>query len=175
MTSELHGVDSVSVAERETGAEILPEQRGLVSLDVLLKSLVDGLLCGSTLRSDSLLLVFVEYVSALGLGGLVFEKSIGNLVDGDALSGDLGAGGDRVDLVHALKRHSVDLEGAGHEEQTGGELLEEHASAAAISTGGKDEDAAGLNALAKLGGVLLLSADRALFVLGRVPIECLDH
>ena len=168
-------MDLVSVAERETGTEILPEHGGLVSLDVLLKSLVNGLLCGDTRRLHGLLLVFVEYVSALGLGGLVFEKSVIELVDSDALGGDLGARGDRVDLVHALEGHSARLEGAGNEEQTRAELLEEHAPAAAISSGGEDQDAASLNALAQLGGVLLLSADRALLVLGRVPIECLDH
>jgi len=173
--SELHGVDPVVPGERETGTEVLPEEGGLVGLDVLGESLVDGFLGGGTLGSNGLLLSFVEYVSALGLGGLVFEKSIIDLGDVDACGRHFRAGGDRVDLVHALEGHAVDLEGAGDKEQTGGQLLEEHDSAASVSSRGKDEHGASLDALAELGGVLLLCAHLTLLVLSRVPIECLDH
>ena len=119
--------------ERETSAHVLHDAWGLVSLEVLEKSSVDGLLEGGALRGDSLLLVFVEYVSTLGFGGLVLEGGISALGNIGSGGGDLGAGGDSVNLVDALEGHTVNFEGTANEEETGLELLEENNSLAAIS------------------------------------------
>ena len=110
--SELHGVDPVVPGERETGTEVLPEEGGLVGLDVLLESLIDSFLGSSALGSHSLLLVFVENVSALGLGRLVFEESIIDLGDIGTFDIHFRAGADGVHLVDALERHTIQLEGA---------------------------------------------------------------
>jgi len=78
-------------------------------------------------------LVFVEYVSALGLGGLVLEGCISDFGNVCACNIDLGAGGDGIHLVHTLERHAVDLEGSADEEETRSELFEENNSVTAIS------------------------------------------
>ena len=119
--------------ERETSAHVLHDAWGLVCLEVLEKSSVDGLLEGGALWGDSLLLVFVEYVSTLGFGGLVLEGGISALENISSGGGDLGARGDSVNLVDALEGHTVNFEGTANEEETGLELLEEDNSLATIS------------------------------------------
>jgi len=168
-------VHLVVSGERETRAHVLIEERGLVGLDVLDKGVVNGLLEGGAIGGSSLLLVFVEYVSALGLGRLVLEGGISDAIDLDASDTDLGAGGDGVHLVDALHGHAVDLEGSAHEEETGFELLKENNSSSAESTSSEDEHATGLDALAQLGGACLLSTGLTFLVLSGVPIELLDH
>lgn len=67
-----------------------------------------------------------ELLSSLLLGSfLLFEQSIFDLGDVHSAEGNLSAGGQGVGLVHSLQGNSVDLVGAGNEEETGGELLEE--------------------------------------------------
>lgn len=67
-----------------------------------------------------------ELVSSLLLGRLLlFEQSIFDLAGVNSVEGDLGAGGQGVGLVHSLQGNSVDLVGAGNEEESGSELLEE--------------------------------------------------
>jgi len=78
-------------------------------------------------------LVFVEYVSALGLGGFVLEGGVNDFGDISTLGVDLGAGGDGVNLVHALEGHAVDLEGSADQKETGLELLEENNSVSSES------------------------------------------
>ena len=78
-------------------------------------------------------MVFVEYVSALGLGGFVLEGGVNDFGDISTLGVDLGAGGDGVNLVHALEGHAVDLEGSADQKETGLELLEENNSVSSES------------------------------------------
>ena len=104
-------------------------------------------------------MVFVEYVSALGLSRLVLEERIVDSVELEALDGDLGASHDGVGLVHALERNAVHLEGAGDEHETRLELLEENNSVATVLASGKNEDGSLLDALAESRFILLLSAN----------------
>ena len=168
----MHGV---VLGEREAGLHVLADEGGLVGLQVLDEGVVDGLLEGGTISRHGLLLVFVEYVSALGLGGLVLEGGVSHLGDVSAVRGHLSARRDRVHLVHALERNAVHLEGSIDEEETRLELLEEDDSLSAESAGGEDENAACFDAFAQLGGVSFLSAGSTLAVLSGVPIECFDH
>ena len=175
MCSELHGVHFVVLGEGEASLEPLGEELGLVGLDVLEESIIDGALCLLAVLRHGLLLVFVEYVSALGLGGLVLEKSIFDSIGVDTLEGHLSARGDRVHLVDALQRNTVELERTCHKEKSRLELLQENDALAAVTARGEDEHATGLDALAELGGVLFLRANLTLLVLSRVPIELFDH
>ena len=168
-------MNRVVLGEGEAGAEVFLEEGSLVSLQVLEEGIIDGLLEGDALGGTGLLLVFVEYVSALGLGVLVFEGGVVDLGDVGTLHVDLGARGDGVNLVHALQGDTVDLEGSAHEEETVLELLEEHASLATVLSRGEDENGTGLDSLAQLGGARLLLAGLTLLVLSRVPVELLDH
>ena len=166
---------SVVSGEGEASAHILSDARRLVGFDVLDESVIDGFLEGSAFGFYGLLFVFVEYVSALGLGGLVLEGGICDLVDFDSSDANLSARGDRVHLVDALEGYTVHLEGAADEEETRLELLEEDNSSATISARGKDEDAASLDALAQLGCTSSLPTGLTFLVLSRVPIELFDH
>jgi len=168
-------VHFVVSGEGETSAHVLHNASCLVSLQVLEQGVVDGLLESGAFGGTCLLLVFVEYVSALGLGGLVLECSVSDL--GDIGSGclDLSAGRDGVHLVDALEGHSVHLEGTADEEETGWELFEEDDSSAAVTAGSEDEHATLFDALAQLGCSRLLSTGLTFLVLRRVPIELFDH
>ena len=109
----------VVFGKRETGTHVLGEDLGLVVLDVLDESSVDSLLGGLTLGMDHLLLgTFSKESLGISLDSLVVagESLVGDLGDINAGNGDLGAGGDSVDLVNALKRHAVHLVRAGDEE-----------------------------------------------------------
>jgi len=168
-------VNLVVLGERETSAHVIHKARGLVGLHVLDEGVVNGLLEGSAIGGSSLLLVFVEYVSTLGLGGLVLEGGISDGVDLDTSGADLGGGGDGVDLVDTLDGNAVHSEGSTDEEETGLELLKEDNSLSTVSTGGKDEDATGLDSFSQFRGTSLLSTGLTLLVLSWVPIELLDH
>ena len=166
---------SVVSGEGEASAHVLCDGWGLVGFNVLDESVIDGFLEGSAFGFHGLLFVFVEYVSALGLGGLVLEGGICDLVDFDASDANLSARGDRVHLVDALEGYTVHLEGAADEEETRLELLEEDNSSATISARGKDEDAACRDALAQFGCTSSLPTGLTFLVLSRVPIELFDH
>ena len=56
----------VVLGEGEASAHVVHNAWGLIGLEVLDESVINGLLESGALRGDSLLLVFVEYVSALG-------------------------------------------------------------------------------------------------------------
>ena len=165
----------VVLGEGEAGAHVLVNEGSLVRLQVLDKCVIDRLLQRGAFGGSSLLLVFVEYVSALGLGGLVLEGGICDLVDFDSSDAKLSARGDRVHLVDALKGYTVHFEGAADEEETRLELLEEDNSSATISARSKDEDAACLDALAQFGCTSSLPTGLTFLVLSRVPIELFDH
>jgi len=151
-------VGPVVPGEGETSTQVLGHG-GLHSLEGSHELVIDLLLSGGAIGRHCLLLVFVEYVSALGLGGFVLEESIVDSVGFEALDGDFGAGDDGVSLVHALEGHAVHLEGAGHEHQTGLELLEEDNSVTAVLAGGEDENGALLDTLAESCFILLLRAN----------------
>lgn len=165
----------VVLGEGEAGAHVLVNEGSLVRLQVLDKCVIDRLLQRGAFGGSSLLLVFVEYVSALGLGGLVLECSVSDLGDVGSLSLHLRARRDRVDLVDALEGHAVDAEGTADEKQTGLELLEEDDTAASIASRSQDEHTALLDTLAQLGSLRLLSTGLTFLVLCWVPIELFDH
>ena len=173
--SELHGVYFVVSGEGEASAHVLCNARRLIGFNVLDESIIDGFLEGSAFGFYGLLFVFVEYVSALGLGGLVLEGGICNIGNIDSSDAKLSARGDRVHLVDALEGYTVHFEGAADEEETRLELLEEDNSSATISAGGKDEDAARFDALAQFGCTSSLPTRLTFLVLSRVPIELFDH
>lgn len=110
---------------------------GLLSLleESLLGLLLGLLLLGEVVRSRDLL-------QSLGV----------NTGDVDALGG-----GDHVARVHPSERDAVDLEGAGDEENTLVEVLEEDDTLATEATSEEDQDGTGLEALAELGGTQSLA------------------
>lgn len=165
----------VVLGEGEAGAHVLVNAGSLVRLEVLDKRIIDGLLEGGALGGSSLLLVFVEYVSALGLGTLVLECSVSDFGDVGSLSIHLRARRDCVDLVDALKGHAVDAEGTADEKQTGLELLEEDDSAASVAARSQDQHAALLDAFPQLRRRRRLSTGLTFLVLRWVPIELFDH
>lgn len=95
------------------------------------------------------------------LGLLLVDLLLGEVVGGgDLLEGlgvdtadvHLGAGGDHVAGVHTAEGNTVDLEGAGDEEDTLVEVLQEDNTLAAEATGEEDQNGTGLQALTELGG-----------------------
>ena len=169
----------VVVAEGESGTEILGEKRLLGILNVLQNGSINGLLSLESLLGDLLLLAGIgkELVltSLLGLGVLL-EEGINNLRSINSLDVNLSAGGQSVSLVHSLKGNTVDLVGAGNEEETRGELLEENNTSATEATSEEDEDAAWNNALSELSNLVLGALLVVLLlVVSGVPCELLDH
>jgi len=89
----------------------------------------------------------------LGLGATeVFV--IHRLRNVDARNVDLRLGGDDVDLVDPSERASVDAEGTGDEQQTRGQLLQEHHALSLVDAGHEDQDGAGSDRRAQLAVVL---------------------
>jgi len=89
----------------------------------------------------------------LGLGATeVFV--IHRLRNVDARNVDLRLGGDDVDLVDPSERASVDAEGTGDEQQTRGQLLQEHHALSLVDAGHEDQDSAGSDRRTQLAGVL---------------------
>lgn len=78
-------------------------------------------------------------------------------------------------MIDALEGHTIELEGAGHKEQTRGELLEENDSTTAVSSRSKDENLASFDTLTQFCSVLFLRANLSLLVLGGVPAKLFDH
>jgi hypothetical protein len=56
----------------------------------------------------------------------------------------LGGGRDDISRVHPSEGHSIDLEGAGHEERAFLQVLQEDDTLAAEATCEEDEDGSGL-------------------------------
>jgi hypothetical protein len=172
-------VGLVVLGEGEAGGEVLSHERLLVlGLDRGDDCTVHTLLGGDAIRIHDLLLgTLGEERLVVGLSGLVVagEGLVGDAGHINLRHVDLHARAQRVHLVDALKGHAVDLVGAGHQEQARLELLQEHDALAAEATREEDEDAAGLDALAELGGADLLDSDGSLLVLSGVLFELFDH
>ena len=66
----------------------------------------------------------------------------------------LSLGGDDVDLVDPSERASVDAEGTGDEQQTRGQLLQEHHALSLVDAGHEDQDGAGSDRRAQLAAVI---------------------
>jgi hypothetical protein len=79
----------------------------------------------------------------LGLGDLV------DLLEVKTADVDLVRGGDHVSGVDSSERDAVDLEGAGDEENTLVESLQEDDTLAAEAAGEEDQDGTGLEGLAR--------------------------
>jgi hypothetical protein len=158
--------------------EVLLEEGGLVGVKILHDGSIDALLESNTLSRDGLFLGTLGK-ECLGVGllgdSVADEGLVGNLGDIDTCDRDLGRGAESVDLVNALKRNAVDLVGAGDEEEAGLKLLEEDDSLSAETAGEEDEDGAGGDALAELGGLGLLGAHGSLLLFSGVPLELFDH
>lgn len=107
---------------------------------------------------------------------LLLEEGIVDLRNIDSLDVDLGAGSQSVSLVHSLEGDTVDLVGAGNEEETRGQLLEENNASASEATSEEDEHSSWGDTLSELGslglGALLVVL---LLVFSGVPNELLDH
>jgi len=172
-------VGPVVLGEGEAGGEVLSHERLLVlGLERGDDGAVHRLLGGDAICTHDLL------GGTLGEEGLVVG-SPGPVVAGEGLVGDAGhinlrhvnlrARAQRVHLVDALKGHAVDLVRAGDQEQARLELLQEDDALAAEATREEDEDAAGLDASAELGGADLLDSDGSLLVLSGVLFELFDH
>lgn len=100
------------------------------------------------------------------LGLLLLALLLGEVLGGGDLLDGLGVntadvhalgGGDHVAGVHPSERDAVDLEGTGDQEDTLVEVLEEDDPAATETAGKEDQDGAGLEALADLGGTQSLA------------------
>lgn len=142
----------LALLEGEEGTEVGLEVGSLLDdgqelgIDLSLESLA---------LSRNLLLGLRLLTGELGLGSLLLlEELIASLLaDLDTRDIDLGAGGNDVSLVDTLKRDTVDLVGAGDEEQAGGELLKEDNALATETAGEEDQDGTGSDGLTDLGGL----------------------
>lgn len=109
-----------------------------------------------------LLALLEEGLLSLPLLALLLGEVVGSgsLLDGLLVNtGDVDAlaGGDHIAGVHPSERDTVDLEGAGNEEDTLVEVLEEDDTLATEATGEEDQNSAGLEALPELGGTQSLA------------------
>ena len=121
MLSETHSVGLVILGKGEAGTEVLAQDGVLGVLDVLEESSIDGLLKDGAFSVNHLLLgTFGKESLGIRLDSLLVtgEELVLDLGDINAGNGDLGAGGDSVNLVNALKRNTIDLVGSGNEEET---------------------------------------------------------
>ena len=109
-----------------------------------------------------LLALLEESLLGLLLGLLV----LGEVAGGGGLLNGLGVntgdvdtlgGGDHVAGVHATERDTVDLERTGNKENTLVEVLEENDTLAAETASEEDQDGAGNEGLADLGGTQSLA------------------
>ena len=168
---EDHLVGLVALSQAEGGAEVADEERLLLEVGedgavdrLLVLGAAGGDLLGlwinvSMMRTIRLLLSEMSYLgllalleeSLLTLGlRLLLSGEVGvatDLLDDgrlDARDVNLGACCDNVAGVDASEGNTVDLEGAGDEENTLGEVLEEDDTLAAETAGEEDQDGAGL-------------------------------
>lgn len=173
--SEVHSMRGVVLGERESGANVLLHE---LVLDVAEESGVNSLLQSlAGIRGRRLGGLIGKELGRLGrlLSLLLGEGLVSDLGGVDALEVDLGAGGDGVHLVDASHRHTVELEGTSDGEETGLQVLEEHDSLASESTSEEDEDGAGRDRLAELGGLGLEPLRGRLGIFGGVPLSFLNH
>jgi hypothetical protein len=117
-----------------------------------------------SIRSYSRIATYLGLLSLLeeGLLGLLLGLLLlgevaggGDLLDDGAVNTadvDAGAGGNDVAGVHPSEGDTVDLEGAGNEENTLVEVLEENDTLATEATGEEDQDSTGLEGLPDLSG-----------------------
>ena len=143
MSSEVHSVGLIIARKAEASAQVsLHKGVALVGINILHKSSIDSL-GGSNAFSGANLVFGTFGKESLGvslLGGVgAGEHLVSNLGDINTGSADLGGGSDGVDLVDALERNAVDLEGATHEEESGFELLEENNALSTEATGSEDK------------------------------------
>lgn len=124
--------------------------------DDLKESGVDTLLVGLALVGDDGGLALVVEELLLGLGSVTLGLGEVTVVDGggdlDGGDVDLGGGGDDVGLVDALQGNSVDLVGAGDEEEARVEDLEADGPLSAEAAGEEDDDGSRGDGGADLGG-----------------------
>jgi hypothetical protein len=104
-----------------------------------------------------LLSLLEESLLGLLLLSLLLGEVVGssNLLEGsrvDTAEVNLAAGSNHVTSVHPSERDTVDLKGAGNEEDTLGEVLEENNALATETTSEEDQDGTRLEALTRLGG-----------------------
>ena len=169
----------VVLGERETSAQILLEERGLVSLDILDECAIDGFLKSNAISRWGLLLgcsLSKESLSISLLGLVISSESlVGDSRDINAGEADFGAGRNSVDLVNALKGHAVHFVWASNEKKATWKLLKEDNALSSESARKKDKDAASFNASAELGGLSFLCSDLSLLILCGVPLELFDH
>jgi len=178
---ELHLVRVLLVGETELGLQVAGESG-------FLRARLDGgeqLLVHVELRLLSILgdLVFLflllEDLGLVGLGRLLGLDAREELVvevlrDVDLADVDLGRCGDHVDLVDAAERAAVELERAGHEEETRLELLQEHDAFSGMSASDQDEHGSGRDGRPELVFVLrerlLVSPQLPRLLLSRVEL-----
>lgn len=118
------------------------------------RSVVDG---EKTKTYRGLLALLEESLLRLLLGLLLLGEVIGSsdLLEGLGVNtGDVDAlgGGDHIAGVDTAEGNAVDLEGAGDEENTLVEVLEEDDTLATEAASEEDQDGTGLESLADLGG-----------------------
>lgn len=168
---ETHEVRELAVLERELGTKVLLEHRHLLhsgeelSVNLLLEGLgVSGGLLNVVVLDEKVLVVLDRGSAGAGEGG------VGELRDINSGDIDLGGGGDGVDLVHAAERHTVHLEGAGHEEKARLKLLEEHHAVATEAAGEDNQHSARGDGGTELGLLLvaLTGLERGLDVVSGV-------
>lgn len=93
----------------------------------------------------------------------------------DARNINLGRGSNDVRLVHPTQGNTVDFVGAGNQEQTRRQLLEEDDALSTETTSKEDEDGSRGDACTQLGGVgSLPRLPRFRDVVGRVEARALD-
>jgi hypothetical protein len=165
---ESHLVWPVGAAQAEAGSKVV-DQVGLL-LDVGEKGLVDGLLVLNTVLGGLLLLSRMLVRSTRGAVGYAYlrllalleERVLAGLVGGlvlgevavlasllqdllvNALDVHGGRGSNDEAGVYSSQRNAVDFERTGDEENTLGQVLEEHDTLAAETTGEEDDDGTGL-------------------------------
>jgi hypothetical protein len=153
-------VGALAGPQAEAGSQVGLEIRLL--LDSGNQRLVDGLLVRNALGIDILLLgcglaLLKEGVLALALlllarPVLVLAHTVQDFVV-EVRDIDGCAGRNYVAVVDAAQGNAVGLEGTGNQEDTLGELAQKNDALAREATGEEDEDGAGLERLAVLGGV----------------------
>ena len=119
--SELHGMRSIILGERETRAQVLLQERALlVCLDVRKDGAINCLLVGDSISVQDLLLgTFSEEVLCVSSFGLVVsgEGLVGDLGGINTFEVDLCACGDGVYLINALEGDTVNLVGTSDKEE----------------------------------------------------------
>ena len=162
---EDHLVWPVAFPQAEVARQITLQHRGL--LDACQQRLVHLLLVLGAVARHALLLALAlveEGLLAALLVRLLVPREVAlaaDLVDGavvEVVERHGGLGCDDVAGVDAAEGHAVDLEGAGHEQDTLVENLEEDYALASEAAGEEDENFAGSEGCARLVGVEALAS-----------------